>query len=134
VDGLLPKLPQGDKDAVQKAIEEGKPDDVRKALEGKGVDPKTTDALGAMAAVNQKVDELSKTNDLTQQQLQDANKAIADLKGQVNGLTTAINQQQQQIAQQNQQIQGLTNAINQQQQQIAQQGQQIQQLANGLNA
>ena len=141
VDGLLPKLPQGDKDAVTKAIEEGKPEDVKKSLEGKGVDPKTADALGAMAAVNQKVDELTKAGDLSQQQLQAANQAINDLKGQVNGLTTAINQQQQQIAAQNQQIQNLTNAVNQQQQQIAQQQQQIaqqtqqiQQLANGLNA
>ncbi len=148
VDGLLPKLPQDDKDAVQKAIESGKPEDVSKALEGKGVDPKAAEALGAMAAVNQKVDELAKSNDLTQKQLQDANKSINDLKGQVSSLTNSVNQQQQQIAQQNQQIQGLTNAINQQQQQIAQQGQQInqlaqqnaqqaqqiQQLANGLNA
>ena len=126
VDALGKKLTSQEKEALNKAITEGRPDDVRKALEGKEVDPAAANALVGMARLNQALAQARAAEAMTQAQLRQLNGALQNLQQQFRGL----NQQLQNL---NQQLQGADRQLQNLNQQLAQEAQTLQQLVNVLN-
>ena len=105
---------------LQKAVDSGKPQDVKKLLEGKDIDPALKSSLESLAQTNQQINALAAQQAASAAQLQALSNQVNQLQQQINAANQALARQAQinqqlinQIARQNVAINRLIQAVNQ---------------------
>lgn len=105
---------------LKQAVDSGKPEDVKKLLEGKDIDPALKSSLESLAQTNQQINALAAQQAASAAQLQALSNQVNQLQQQINTLNQALARQAQinqqlinQVARQNAAINRLIQQVNQ---------------------